>query len=80
MWARARAPGPKTKTAFTYNDAGEPILAATSKGIDVSKYQGQVDWEKAQANGVEFALIRCGFGSEWNGDGRLCPGRRILGI
>ena len=59
----------KNETAFTSNDAGEPILAATSKGIDVSKYQGQVDWEKAQANGVEFALIRCGFGSEWNGEG-----------
>ena len=59
----------KNENGFYFNDAGEPILAATSKGIDVSKYQGQVDWEKAQANGVEFALIRCGFGSEWNGEG-----------
>ena len=59
----------KNENGYYFNDAGEVILAATSKGIDVSKYQGQVDWEKAKANGVEFALIRCGYGSEWNGEG-----------
>ena len=35
----------------------------------MSKYQGEVDWEKAQAAGIDFAMIRCGFGSEWNGTG-----------
>lgn len=59
----------KNANGYYFNDAGEVILAATSKGIDVSKYQGQVDWEQARANGVEFALIRCGYGSEWNGEG-----------
>lgn len=31
-------------------------------GIDVSKYQGNVDWEAVRADGVDFALIRAGYG------------------
>ena len=30
------------------------------KGIDVSKYQGEIDWEKVAESGVEFAIIRAG--------------------
>ena len=30
-------------------------------GIDVSKWQGSIDWNKAAASGVEFAIIRCGY-------------------
>ncbi|MBR5491049.1 MAG: glycoside hydrolase family 25 protein, partial [Oscillospiraceae bacterium] len=30
-------------------------------GIDVSAYQGVIDWEKAKADGVEFAIIRLGY-------------------
>ena len=33
-----------------------------SKGIDVSRYQGTVDWNKVKAAGIEFAIIRAGFG------------------
>ena len=33
-------------------------------GIDVSTYQGNIDWAKAKAGGVEFAVIRCGYGSD----------------
>lgn len=29
-------------------------------GIDVSKYQGNIDWEKVAAEGVEFAFLRVG--------------------
>lgn len=54
---------------YYFNDAGEPLLAATKKGIDVSHHQGEMNWETAQAAGIDFALIRCGFGSEWNGTG-----------
>ena len=32
------------------------------KGIDVSKWQGVIDWEKAKADGVEFAILRAGYG------------------
>lgn len=34
------------------------------KGIDVSEFQGQIDWAKAKADGVEFAILRVGFGSD----------------
>lgn len=32
-----------------------------SKGIDVSKYQKDIDWEKVKEDGVQFAFIRVGF-------------------
>jgi GH25 family lysozyme M1 (1,4-beta-N-acetylmuramidase) len=30
-------------------------------GIDVSKFQGEIDWKKVKEAGVEFAIIRVGF-------------------
>ncbi|MCD8376477.1 MAG: glycoside hydrolase family 25 protein [Oscillospiraceae bacterium] len=30
-------------------------------GVDVSKYQGTIDWDKVAASGVEFAIIRVGY-------------------
>lgn len=32
------------------------------KGIDVSKYQGKIDWNKVKQDGVEFCVIRAGLG------------------
>lgn len=32
------------------------------KGIDVSKHQGLIDWKKVAESGVEFAIIRAGYG------------------
>ena len=32
-----------------------------SYGIDVSKYQGTIDWAKVAADGIEFAMIRVGY-------------------
>ena len=38
---------------------------ATAKGIDVSKHQGVIDWDKVKASGqVDFAILRAGFGKE----------------
>lgn len=28
------------------------------KGIDVSKYQGTIDWNKVKSDGIDFAIIR----------------------
>jgi GH25 family lysozyme M1 (1,4-beta-N-acetylmuramidase) len=37
------------------------------KGIDVSKHQGNIDWDKVKASGaVDFAIIRAGYGKETN--------------
>jgi GH25 family lysozyme M1 (1,4-beta-N-acetylmuramidase) len=34
----------------------------TSKiGVDVSKYQEEIDWEEVKESGIEFAIIRLGF-------------------
>ena len=33
-------------------------------GIDVSKHNGKVDWPTAKAAGLNFAMIRCGYGSD----------------
>ncbi|MBE5846117.1 MAG: hypothetical protein E7300_00360 [Lachnospiraceae bacterium] len=30
-------------------------------GIDVSRFQGDIDWEKVAASGIEFAVMRLGF-------------------
>ena len=35
-------------------------VICSQKGIDVSKYQGDIDWKKVAADGVEFAYIRLG--------------------
>lgn len=32
-----------------------------SFGIDVSKWNKEIDWEKVKAAGVDFAIIRCGY-------------------
>ena len=32
------------------------------KGIDVSKYQGDIDWDKVKESGIDFAIIRAGYG------------------
>ena len=31
-------------------------------GIDVSKWQGDIDWQKVKAAGMQFAMLRDGFG------------------
>lgn len=40
-----------------YQEAGTVV---SHKGIDVSKYQGAIDWAKVKQSGVEFAFIRAG--------------------
>ena len=34
------------------------------KGIDVSKWQGDIDWAKVKANDIQFAMLRCGTGAK----------------
>ncbi len=48
---------------FGISDSAKRIV----KGIDVSYCQGKVDWDKVKASGfADFALIRSGFGREYN--------------
>lgn len=32
------------------------------KGIDVSKWQESIDWQKVKNDGIQFAMLRCSFG------------------
>lgn len=32
------------------------------KGIDVSSHQGEIDWQKVKNSGIEFAILRIGYG------------------
>ncbi len=36
--------------------------ADAMKGIDVSVHNGDIDWQKVKADGIEFAIIRAGYG------------------
>lgn len=42
---------------MTYNDDS----IKTRRGIDVSIYQGDIDWHRVKESGVDFAIIRLGF-------------------
>lgn len=42
---------------------GKGIIRMQRKGIDVSYWQGTIDWEKVKAAGIEFAMIRAGYGN-----------------
>ena len=46
------------------NNKGEVIEGAVKKGIDVSEHNGKIDWERVKKSGVEFAIIRCGYGQD----------------
>lgn len=34
------------------------------KGLDVSRFQGEVDWEQVKAAGYQFAMLRAGYGDD----------------
>lgn len=55
-----------TKAFFDYQNN---LFVQQAKGvIDVSGWQGDVDWAKAKADGVEGAIIRLGYGEGNNAD------------
>lgn len=50
---------PFTKKTYLHEDhVSNKIIR---HGIDVSKYQGNIDWEKAKKAGVYFAFVRVGY-------------------
>ncbi len=44
---------------------GSVIPGAIRKGIDVSVHQGKIDWAKVKKDGIDFAIIRCGYGDNF---------------
>ena len=51
----------KNDLGYYFNTSGRAMPAAVLKGMDVSKFQGEIDWEAVAASGVEFAMIRAGY-------------------
>ena len=58
---------------------------AISKGIDVSYHNGTIDWKKVKQSEVEYAIIRCGYGTndksqddkKWEENVRGCTDNNI---
>ena len=46
-----------------YISASYLALNALDKGIDVSKWNGDIDWQSVKKSGVNYAIIRAGYGS-----------------
>lgn len=45
----------------------------TKIGIDVSKWQGEINWEEVKNAGVEFVIIRMGYQTDFDGENVLDP-------
>ena len=56
----------------TVSDIGKQdaagLISGLTVGIDVSKYQGTIDWLKVKESGVEFAMIRVGYRAKSTGE------------
>lgn len=46
-----------------YVSASYISLSPLEKGIDVSKWNGTIDWNKVKADGIDYVIIRGGFGN-----------------
>ena len=60
--AKTTAKPAATTTVITY--ATKPGIGAGAifEGVDVSVYQGNIDWNRAKADGIELAIMRAGYG------------------
>ncbi len=64
-------------TEYEETEPGTRVEAETltakkgvAHGIDVSKWQGKIDWQKTSKSGIDFAIIRVGYRGE---DGKIYP-------
>ena len=46
---------------YTFGSDGALSSSSGTLGIDVSKWNGNIDWNKVKNNGVNFVIIRCGY-------------------
>jgi len=49
---------------ISYSENGKVI---SHKGVDASTFQGKIDFDKLKEQGIEFAILRCGFRSYGGG-------------
>ncbi|MBP3866701.1 MAG: cell wall-binding repeat-containing protein, partial [Eggerthellaceae bacterium] len=54
-------------TDTVYDGLSEKTLGSFTKiGIDVSYWNGDIDWNKVHEAGVDYAIIRCGYGDDYS--------------
>ena len=55
----------------------------TTTGIDVSEFQGNIDWDQVADTGIDFVMVRVGYRTAGSGEireGRLCPVQSAGGV
>lgn len=52
----------KKVNGVCYNGSGKAIPGAITRGIDVSEWQGKIDWQKVKGSDVDFAFVRICYG------------------
>jgi len=64
---RGKTPAPWSEVdGKFYSSNGKVIKGAIAKGIDVSYWNSEktpIDWEKVKASGIDYAILRCGYGN-----------------
>lgn len=45
-----------------YNGSGKVLSGAITRGIDVSEWQGTINWTKIKKAGIDFAFVRVSYG------------------
>lgn len=61
-----------TAVSTTFTTSSTEVTTAVTplvpfyNGIDVSQFQGVIDWQAVKDSGIDFAIIRAGYGKELN--------------
>ena len=53
-----------TESGAEVNAEKLEIKKGVANGVDVSKWQGKIDWARVKRSGIDFAIIRIGFRGE----------------
>ena len=63
-----------SEEAIKFKDAKEKYKKENAKfGIDVSKWQKNIDWKKVKEQGIDFVIIRMGYQDGFDGEVSLDP-------
>jgi len=57
-----------TGAEVTVSKTSKDETSTVTLGIDVSKYQGTINWAEVKASGVDFAMIRVGYRAKSTGE------------
>lgn len=71
----AKGSSPFTSSKYTHDDAFDDMNVY--HGVDVSYYNGTIDWTKAKKSGVQYAIIRVGYRG-YGAAGTLCTDTQFL--